>query len=158
MSVVAASKIDLIREAAESSLENFIRLVQPGRVLGSVHCELISWLTREDRKKFQLVLMPRDHMKSAIAGLYAAWSIVRNPAIRILYLSSTSNLASKQLKFIKDILNILIFPFILQQFKDVVIGHVPALFRACHEFLDHGSPLLIACARGLQRRRATSNG
>jgi len=30
--------------------------------------------------------------------------ITRNPAIRILYISSTSNLASKQLKFIKDIL------------------------------------------------------
>lgn len=73
-------------------------------MLGSVHSELISWLTRDDRKKFQLVLMPRDHMKSAIAGLYCAWLIVRNPAIRILYLSSTSNLASKQLKFIKDIL------------------------------------------------------
>jgi hypothetical protein len=33
-----------------------------------------------------------------------AWSIIRNPAIRILYISSTSNLAIKQLKFIKDIL------------------------------------------------------
>jgi phage terminase large subunit-like protein len=30
--------------------------------------------------------------------------ITRNPAIRILYISSTSNLATKQLKFIKDIL------------------------------------------------------
>jgi hypothetical protein len=98
------SKLDLIREAAEANLENFIHLVQPGRMLGAIHSELITWLTRQDRKKFQLVLMPRDHMKSAIAGLYAAWLIVRNPAIRILYLSSTSNLASKQLKFIKDIL------------------------------------------------------
>ncbi len=34
----------------------------------------------------------------------AAWEITRNPAVRILYISSTSNLANKQLKFIKDIL------------------------------------------------------
>lgn len=61
-------------------------------------------MTREDRKPNQLVLMPRDHGKSAIAGYYAAWLVVRNPSIRILYLSATSNLASKQLKFIKDIL------------------------------------------------------
>ena len=33
-----------------------------------------------------------------------AWEITRNPAIRVLYISSTNNLASKQLKFIKDIL------------------------------------------------------
>jgi phage terminase large subunit-like protein len=97
-------KTDAVREIVEADFEAFIRLVQPGRVLGSVHSELCSWLTREEKKKFQLVLMPRDHMKSAISGLYVAWRIVRNPAVRILYLSSTSNLASKQLKFIKDIL------------------------------------------------------
>lgn len=33
-----------------------------------------------------------------------AWEITRNPAIRILYISATANLATKQLKFIKDIL------------------------------------------------------
>lgn len=32
------------------------------------------------------------------------WELTRNPALRILYISSTSNLAVKQLKFIKDIL------------------------------------------------------
>lgn len=33
-----------------------------------------------------------------------AWYITKNPACRILYISATSNLAEKQLKFIKDIL------------------------------------------------------
>jgi len=33
-----------------------------------------------------------------------AWEITKNPAIRVLYISSTANLAEKQLKFIKDIL------------------------------------------------------
>lgn len=99
-----ASKQDIIREAAETSLEAFIRLVHPGRVLGGVHSELLSWLTRDEKKSHQLVLMPRDHGKSAMAGYYAAWHIVRNPAVRILYISATSNLATKQLKFIKDIL------------------------------------------------------
>lgn len=98
------SKLDLIRETAEADLEAFIRLVHPGRILGSIHSELISWMTREERTSNLLVLMPRDHMKSAISGYYAAWLIVRNPAVRILYLSATSMLATKQLKFIKDIL------------------------------------------------------
>ena len=34
-----------------------------------------------------------------------AWEITRNPAVTILYISSTAGLAEKQLKFIKDILD-----------------------------------------------------
>lgn len=99
------SKADLIREAAEADLEAFIRLVHPGRMLGAIHSELITWMTSAERKPNVLILLPRDHGKSAICGgYYAAWQIVKNPAIRILYLSATSNLAAKQLKFIKDIL------------------------------------------------------
>lgn len=98
------SKKDIIRETAESDLEAFIRLVHPNRVLGNVHRELIQWWTRLDAKTHQLTLLPRDHQKSALNAYRVAWAITRNPAIRILYISSTSNLAIKQLKFIKDIL------------------------------------------------------
>ena len=96
---------DLIRQAAEADLEKFIKLVHPFRCLGHIHSDLIAWRNRPEAKSHQLILMPRDHQKSAIFGGYlAAWEITRNPAIRILYVSSTSNLATKQLKFIKDIL------------------------------------------------------
>lgn len=98
------TKKDEIREAAENDLETFIRLIHPNRVLGGVHLELISWWTRQEHKSHQLVLLPRDHQKSAMLAYRVAWSITRNPSIRILYISSTSNLAIKQLKFIKDIL------------------------------------------------------
>lgn len=99
-----ATKKDVIRDQAEADLEIFIRLVHPNRVLGAVHSELIRWWEREDHKSHQLVLLPRDHQKSALAAYRVAWRITKNPAIRILYISSTSNLAVKQLKFIKDIL------------------------------------------------------
>lgn len=92
------------RAALENNLEMFIRVIHPNRVLGSIHSELCSYLTREEAKSHQLVLLPRDHCKSTIAAYLAAWLITRNPAIRILYISSMSNLAVKQLKFIKDIL------------------------------------------------------
>lgn len=94
----------LIRQAAEQDLEKFINLVHPQTVLGNVHRELISWWNREDSSSHQLVLLPRDHAKSRMVAYRAAWEITRNPAIRILYISSTANLATKQLKFIKDIL------------------------------------------------------
>lgn len=95
---------DSVRLQAEGSLEFFIQTVDPTRILGHCHKELIAWLTRENKKSHQLVLMPRDHQKSALAAYYVAWRITKNPAIRVLYVSATSTLAVKQLKFIKDIL------------------------------------------------------
>jgi hypothetical protein len=93
------------RELAESDLEEFIKLVHPKRLLGNVHREVISsFWCRQEAKKYQLLLLPRDHMKSALAAYRVAWEITRDPTIRVLYISSTRNLATKQLKFIKDIL------------------------------------------------------
>lgn len=93
-----------IKEQAEASLESFIRLVHPQRVLGSIHIELINWWTRQGAKNYQLTLLPRDHGKSAMIAYRVAWEITKNPTIRVLYISSTSNLATKQAKFIKDIM------------------------------------------------------
>ena len=109
--VTNASKKDLIKTQAETDLESFIRLVHPQRVLGSIHSELIRWWTREGAKSHQLVLLPRDHGKSAMIAYRVAWEITRNPTIRVLYISSTANLAIKQLKFIKDILTSDIYRF-----------------------------------------------
>lgn len=95
---------DEIRQAAENDLEAFIRLVHPQRLLGSIHKELIRWWIRENSMSHQMTLLPRDHMKSALIAYRVAWEITRNPTIRVLYISSTANLAEKQLGFIKQIL------------------------------------------------------
>lgn len=100
-----ATKHDQIREAAEADLATFIRLVAPHRVLGEVHLEVIRWWQRDDRKSHQMVLLPRDHQKSALMAYRVAWTITRNPAVTILYISSTSNLAEKQLGMVKQILD-----------------------------------------------------
>lgn len=93
-----------IRLVAEAHFESFVRLVAPKNVFGHVHIELCQWLSRKEGKDHQLVLMPRDHGKSRYAAFYALWELTRNPSIRILYISSTANLAEKQLGFIKDIM------------------------------------------------------
>jgi phage terminase large subunit-like protein len=92
------------RLLAENSLEEFIKLIHPNRMLGSIHKEIIQWWTSKGAKKHQLLLLPRDHMKSALIAYRAAWELTRDPTLRILYISSTSNLAVKQLNFIKGIL------------------------------------------------------
>jgi hypothetical protein len=99
-----SNKRDELKVAAEADLEVFIQLVHPLRLLGSVHKEVIRWWSRDTAKSHQLLLLPRDHMKSALTAYRVAWTITRRPDVRILYLSSTANLATKQLKFIKDIL------------------------------------------------------
>lgn len=104
----STAKLDLlkeeVRQKAEADLAAFIKLIHPNRVLGNIHYELISWMTRQEAKTHQLILLPRDHQKSAMIAYRVAWEITRNPSIRILYISATSTLATKQLKFIKDIL------------------------------------------------------
>ena len=97
-------RINQLRLKAESDLAFFIRLVAPHQVLGGVHEELIQWWNRPDAKTHQLVLLPRDHGKSRMIAYRVAWEITKNPALTVLYISATSNLAEKQLYFIKNIL------------------------------------------------------
>ena len=93
-----------IREAAEADLLTFIKLIAPSRVIGNIHEELVHWWTREDCKDHQLTLLPRDHGKSAYIAYRVAWELTKDPSLRILYISATSNLAQKQLGFIKQLL------------------------------------------------------
>lgn len=98
------TELQQIKENALNDLEYFIKLVDERRALGQCHKELIKWWTREEAQSHQLLLLPRDHQKSALAAYRCAWEITKNPSIRILYISSTANLAKKQLKLIKDII------------------------------------------------------
>lgn len=98
------NQLDIIRETAENDLESFIRLVAPYQVLGGFHQEWCNWTTSEKTGNHQLTLMPRDHGKSRFIAFKVAWYVVRRPDIRIFYISSTADLAEKQLYFIKSIL------------------------------------------------------
>lgn len=104
MKVKDLSEKDKKRLQAENDLEAFINLVHPRRYLGNIHREVIRWWTASNAKNHQLLLLPRDHMKSALIAYRVVWELTRDPTLRVLYISSTSNLATKQLKFMKDIL------------------------------------------------------
>src|SRR5882757_9191533 len=92
------------RDLVENNLEEFAKLVLPKRVVGNIHRRMIQWWERADAKDHQMALLPRDHGKSAWIALRAIQALTKDPTLRILLISSTSNLATKQLKFIKDIL------------------------------------------------------
>lgn len=96
--------IDQIRQAAETDLATFIKLIAPEQVLGQCHEDVCDWWTRPDHKSHQLLLFPRDHGKSRLIAYRVAWELTKEPTLRILYISATANLAEKQLGFIKGIL------------------------------------------------------
>lgn len=100
----SVSKAEQIRIAAEQDLLTFILLVAPQRVIGAIHKEVISWWNRDTARSHQLVLLPRGHQKSTFVAYRVAWEITRNPAITVMYLSSTAGLAEKQLGLIKTIM------------------------------------------------------
>lgn len=100
-----------IRELAEADLLTFIKLIAPHRLLGAVHEELVAWWGREDALDNQLILLPRDHQKSAMVAYRVAWWITKHPEATVLYVSATSGLAEKQLKMIKDILTSDVYRF-----------------------------------------------
>jgi hypothetical protein len=93
-----------IREKAESDLEFFIHLIAPQECMSMCHRKMIAWWERPEAASHQLVLFPRDHGKSRYVAYRVAWYLTKDPTLRILYISATSNLAEKQLGFIKNIL------------------------------------------------------
>lgn len=95
---------DDIRDAAESDLITFIKLIAPEQLLGQCHEDMCQWWTKENSKTHQLLLFPRDHGKSRMIAYRVAWELTKDPTLRILYISATANLAEKQLGFIKGIL------------------------------------------------------
>lgn len=111
-----------VRATVRSSLVSFIRLVHPRTVLGAIHEDLCKWMTRRTKKNHQLTLLPRDHQKSRILGYRSVWHILNHPDHRILYISSTSNLAEKQLKFMKDILTSDTFMFYFPEYVNMEEG------------------------------------
>ncbi len=98
------TKSDAIRKAAEADLLTFINLISPDRLLGDCHKELIKWWTRKEAGSHQLVLLPRDHQKSVLLAYRVVWELTKDPTLTFLYISATSNLAEKQLYFIKQLL------------------------------------------------------
>ena len=93
-----------VKQRAETDLAYFIRLIAPHRLLGNIHEEVIRWWTKEEAKSHQLLLLPRAHQKSVLLAYRVAWRITKDPSVTVLYLSSSSGLAQKQLSLIKQIL------------------------------------------------------
>lgn len=97
------SQKDLIRQAAEADLLTFAKLVNPARMYGDIHEEVMEWLQYDHSN--QLLLLPRAHQKSHLMAVWTAWWITKHPETTIIYISATATLAEAQLYAIKGIID-----------------------------------------------------
>lgn len=97
------SEIEQLRELCEKDFYSFARYVNPKRMYGQVHKDMMDFFSKETEKN-QLALIPRSHQKSHVIATWVAWWITKHPEITILYVSATSALAEAQLTAIKQIL------------------------------------------------------
>lgn len=100
-----ADQVTILRTLCEESFYDYIKTVAPYAVMGQVHKDFCDFLQNNpEGASYLLGLLPRGHRKSFIIGMYCCWRIMKNPAITILYYSSTTDLAEKQLRSIKQTL------------------------------------------------------
>lgn len=93
-----------IREAAESDLFTFARLVNPNYAYGDIHEKVFRWMSSAEASKRQLLLLPRGHLKSHCIATWAAWKITIQPWATFVYLSAGEDLAKDQIYAIKNMM------------------------------------------------------
>jgi len=97
-------KLADLRQLYESNLYEFARVVYPNRYFGDLHKQMFAFWSNPERKRDQLTLVPRDHQKSVCMGIYVAWIIIKDPTRTFAYVTGVSDLAQKQTRQIKEIL------------------------------------------------------
>ena len=98
------SQVEELKALCEADLYTFACFINPNRLYGQVHKEMMDFITKRDAKPNQLMLIPRAHMKSHVIAVWCAWWITKHPETTILYLSATATLAEAQLYAIKNML------------------------------------------------------
>lgn len=101
---VETETLDELREQCKRDLVSYIKVTAPYAVMAQVHEDFCHFLTKKDGCKYRLGLLPRAHRKSFLMARLVDWLIINNPAVSILYLSATSDLAESQLRDIKQAL------------------------------------------------------
>ena len=93
-----------LREFIFNDFWGFMNFVSPHMYFGHVHEDIAYFFSREDASTHQLILIPREHLKSVIMAHHITWNIIKNPAISVLYASATPSVSYLQLTSIKNLL------------------------------------------------------
>lgn len=125
------SKYDELREKCEADLFSFAQTMFPNRYFGDLHQQMFTFWSNKERTRDQLTLVPRDHQKSVCMAIYVAWEITKDPTRTFAYVTGVSDLAQRQTRFIKEMIESdiyrILWPDMLNWVKDAEgrMKHVP---------------------------------
>lgn len=86
----------------EADLWGFAQYINPHYCYGDVHEKVFRWLQSDEL--YQLLLMPRGHLKSHCLAVWCVWQITKDPCSTIVYLSAGEQLATVQIYAIKGMI------------------------------------------------------
>lgn len=92
-----------LRDYYESSLWEFAKYVNPTYMYDDIHEDVFNWFQR-GLSPYQLLLLPRDHLKSHCVATWCSWQLTKEPWSTIVYLSAGEDLALNQMYAIKNML------------------------------------------------------
>jgi len=97
-----------LRQVVCDDIWAYAQYVLPHYAFGDIHRDVLRDMGDSSRETGEgasnlLALIPRDHLKSVMAGVYATWKVARNPAYTILYMTADEDLGRLQMAFMKSI-------------------------------------------------------
>lgn len=98
------------REYYEANLAAFAQYINPVYQYGEVHFEVFTWLEQTESSDpkvreaaaYQLLMLPRGHLKSHCMATWAVWKVTKEPWTTIIYLTAGEDLATKQMNVMKE--------------------------------------------------------
>lgn len=104
MAKTKAEKYQELREYYENNLFEFAKYINPHYCYGDIHRKVFDWLSDPNASDYQLILLPRGHLKSHCIAVWCVWQLTREPWSTIVYLSAGEDLAANQVYAIKNML------------------------------------------------------
>lgn len=104
------SIVQELRSHYEANLFEFAKYINPGYMYGEIHEEVFAWLQKSEEDEYdgeydyQLLLLPRGHLKSHCLAVYTVWKITRKPWSTFVYLTAGEDLATVQMAAIKGMM------------------------------------------------------
>lgn len=91
-----------LRRFYEGNFFAFMQYLNPQYMYGECHRQMADFLSSLKANEDQLVLFPREHLKSHILACYAVWALTKQPWLTTTYLTAGEDLAKVQMYAIKN--------------------------------------------------------
>jgi len=96
-------KLRELQNFYNNDIWEYAQYVLPHFLFGDIHRRILYDMADSERDSNTLILLPREHLKSVMACVYATWRIARDPTYTILYTTADEDLGRLQMEMAKSI-------------------------------------------------------